>query len=335
MALDLRSSELEQAFIKERISNVEKHFSELSSKLSLYNKKLAHVRDSGDDLAKSILNFASKENLNTSLRSSLMHFADLLIAIQEYRDAQIQRIDVKVVLEFANYNPICKRIKNDLTACFEIRKKEIKKKNQLEKTRGKNSTNWQAIAERDYSQAKREATLTVTDLSKKIDNFERQKIEDIKHVFLELIKIEMVFHAKAIELYTTAYNTIKNIKVDEDLKEFQSHFRSYSSPMNYIDNSAADSNGITENPSTSRHEDLILNEQNQMTDGAVNSCNASLKSYIHSKASSRSPDSSIASPLTKQFQELTKADQTNKHSASCSSFGSSVRSKFDFGDHCL
>ncbi|XP_055950180.1 CBY1-interacting BAR domain-containing protein 1-like [Argiope bruennichi] len=147
MALDLRSSELEQAFIKERISNVEKHFTELSSKLSCYNKKSAHVRDSGDDLAKSILNFASKENLNSSLRSSLMHFADILIAIQEYRDAQIQRIDVKVVLEFANYNPICKRIKNDLATCFEIRKKEIKKKNQLEKTRGKNSTNWQAIAQ--------------------------------------------------------------------------------------------------------------------------------------------------------------------------------------------
>ncbi|CAL1278696.1 unnamed protein product [Larinioides sclopetarius] len=280
-----------------------------------------------------------------------MHFADLLIAIQEYRDAQIQRIDVKVVLEFANYNPICKRIKNDLTTCFEVRKKEIKKKNQLEKTRGKNSTNWQAIviseiflkkrnylvlkAERDYSQAKREATQTVTDLSKKIDNFEHQKIEDIKHVFLELIKIEMVFHAKAIELYTTAYNTIKNIKVNEDLKEFQSHFRSYSLSMNHTDNSAADSHGITENPSTSRCADLILNEQNQKTDGAVNSSSTSLKSLNHSKTSTRSPDSSTASPFSNKILESAKADQTNNHSASCSSFGSSVRSKFDFGDHCL
>ncbi|GFU78632.1 protein FAM92A-B [Trichonephila clavipes] len=145
MALDLRSSELEHSFIKERIHNVEKQFSEISSKLSAYNKKVAHVRDCGDDLAKSVLNFATKENLNITLRSSLMQFADLFIAIQEYRDAQIQRADVKVVLEFANYNSICKKAKSDLKTCFEIRAKEIAKKNQLEKARGKNPTDWQKI----------------------------------------------------------------------------------------------------------------------------------------------------------------------------------------------
>ncbi|GIY75729.1 protein FAM92A [Caerostris extrusa] len=310
MAIDLRSSELEHTFIKERICSVEKHFAEISSKLSTYNKKLAFVRDSGDDLAKVILNFASKENLNSSLRSSLMQFADLLIAIQEYRDAQC-----------------------DLKNCFEIRVKEINKKNQLEKTRGKNPTNWQKIAERALSQAKDEATQTTIDLSKKIDNFERQKIEDLKHVFLEFIKIEMIFHAKAIELYTTAYNTIKNIKVEEDLKEFQSHFRSYTSP--HLSMEFYDAKGNSEN-----HADHRPLTQNKSMDIPSTSTNTSSKTSVQSKVSVHTPNSSSASLSSKKHRESKMSDSPVKQSPfkaenSTSSFGSFNESKFDFGDHCL
>ncbi|XP_055950179.1 CBY1-interacting BAR domain-containing protein 1-like [Argiope bruennichi] len=145
----------------------------------------------------------------------------------------------------------------------------------------------------------------------------------------------MVFHAKAIELYTTAYNTIKNIKVDEDLKEFQSHFRSYSSTMNHTDNPATDLRDIMMNPSTSRQADMILTEQNQTIDDVENSTNISSKSYTDSKTSNHTPDSSSIISPTKKIQKLSKTDQINKQSASFSSIGSSVRSKFDFGDHCL
>ncbi|KAG8190385.1 hypothetical protein JTE90_022028 [Oedothorax gibbosus] len=233
MALDLRSSELEHSFIKDRISVTEKHFSEISSKLAAYLKKLSQVRDSGDDLAGSVTSYASTENLNLSLRKYLMQFADILKAIQEYRDAEIQRIDVKVALEFSNYKPICKTAKSELKASFDLHAKELSMKNQLEKTRGKNPTNWQKIAqvEKEACRIQDEATRTTLELSKRIDNFEQRKIQDVKNTFLEFMKIELVFHAKAIELYTDAYNSIKNINVDEDLKEFRSHFRSYTTSL--------------------------------------------------------------------------------------------------------
>lgn len=337
MALDLRSSELEHSFIKERINNVEKHFSEISSKFSAYNKKVAYVRDCGDDLAKSILSFATKENLNITLRSSLMQFADLFIAIQEYRDAQIQRADVKVVLEFANYNPICKKAKSDLKTCFEIRAKELSRKNQLEKARGKNPTNWQKIAqaERALNQAKEEATQTTVDLFKKIDNFERKKIEDIKNVFLEFIKIEMVFHAKAIELYTTAYNVIKTIKVEDDLKEFQSHFRSYTAPSEHVDIPSGGDQNNEDNPSHTQHNDMkfhVLNQKEQ----TENVSDISLKSFVKSKASFHTENNSLLSPSSKKFRESGKSDtKSGIKIENSSSFGSLVESKFEFGDHCV
>lgn len=38
-----------------------------------------------------------------------------------------------------------------------------------------------------------------------------------QHVFLEFVKIEMIFHAKALELYSKAHNVLKAIHVEEDL----------------------------------------------------------------------------------------------------------------------
>lgn len=75
--------------MKNRINNVEKHFSEISSKLSSYVNKLASLRDCGDEVAKSISQYASKENYNQTLRLSLGEFSDVLFSIQEYRDAQV------------------------------------------------------------------------------------------------------------------------------------------------------------------------------------------------------------------------------------------------------
>ena len=38
-----------------------------------------------------------------------------------------------------------------------------------------------------------------------------------QNAFLEFIRIEMIFHAKAIELYSKSFNIVKEIKIEEDL----------------------------------------------------------------------------------------------------------------------
>ena len=47
------------------------------------------------------------------------------------------------------------------------------------------------------------------------DNFEKQKIKDIKTVFSEFIITEMLFLSKASEVYTAAYQNVQ--KIDEKL----------------------------------------------------------------------------------------------------------------------
>nr|KAF6300474.1 hypothetical protein mMyoMyo1_004949 [Myotis myotis] len=63
-----------------------------------------------------------------------------------------------------------------------------------------------------------DATRTTRQLEETIDNFEKQKIKDIKTIFSEFITIEMLFHGKALEVYTAAYQNIQKIDEEEDLE---------------------------------------------------------------------------------------------------------------------
>ncbi|KTG03755.1 hypothetical protein cypCar_00033771 [Cyprinus carpio] len=66
-----------------------------------------------------------------------------------------------------------------------------------------------------------EATRTTRQLEETIDDFEKQKIRDIKKIFGEFVTVEMAFHAKALEIYTTAYQHIQNVDEEGDLEVFR------------------------------------------------------------------------------------------------------------------
>ncbi|XP_075823062.1 CBY1-interacting BAR domain-containing protein 1 isoform X2 [Microtus pennsylvanicus] len=79
----------------------------------------------------------------------------------------------------------------------------------------------QAEAETELQRATIDATRTSRHLEETIDNFEKQKIKDIKNIFSEFITIEMLFHGKALEVFTAAYQNIQKIDEDEDLEVFR------------------------------------------------------------------------------------------------------------------
>ena len=56
------------------------------------------LRDSGDLVSKSLKLYADNETVNKSLSSGLSELSSTLCAIEEYRNAQAQRLEVKVQL---------------------------------------------------------------------------------------------------------------------------------------------------------------------------------------------------------------------------------------------
>eukprot|EP00058_Branchiostoma_floridae_P008565 XP_002594053.1 hypothetical protein BRAFLDRAFT_57402 [Branchiostoma floridae] len=215
-------------FIQDRITKAEQHFGTLCQEFAGFSRKTAKLRDKGDELAKALLTYAEAEG--QSLKSGVTGFAETISAIQDYRQAEVQRLDAKVVQPLTLYGNTCKHAKEDLKKSQTARGKEQQQQQRLEKARQKNPSDRHTIAESELQRAAVDATRSDRALEEQMDNFERQKMEDIKKILCDFVHVEMVFHCKALELYTVAHQYLQGINDEDDLEEFRNSMRPPSAP---------------------------------------------------------------------------------------------------------
>uniref|UniRef100_A0A8D0HCI1 CBY1 interacting BAR domain containing 1 n=1 Tax=Sphenodon punctatus TaxID=8508 RepID=A0A8D0HCI1_SPHPU len=209
--------------IRDAVTNVEKHFGELCQIFAAYVRKTARLRDKADLLVNEIHAYAATETPN--LKLGLKSFADEFAKLQDYRQAEVERLEAKVVEPLKYYGTIVKLKREDLKMTLTAKNREAKQLTQLEKTRQRNPSDRHIIvsfAESELQRASMDATRTSRQLEETIDNFEKQKIKDIRNILSEFVTIEMLFHGKALEIYTTAFQNIQNIDENEDIEIFRS-----------------------------------------------------------------------------------------------------------------
>lgn len=201
---------------------MEKHFGDMCQLFAAYARKTARVRDKADLLVQEISLYADTETPN--LKRGMKKYADHLAQIQDYRQAEVERIEAKVIEPLKSYGAVVKRKREDLKATQSAREREAKQMAQLERTRQRNPSDRQIIsqAESELQRATMDATRTTKQLEETIDEFEKQKIQDIKKIFNEFVTVEMCFHAKALEMYTLAFQSIQSVDEEEDLEVFRS-----------------------------------------------------------------------------------------------------------------
>ncbi|KAM8785296.1 LOW QUALITY PROTEIN: CBY1-interacting BAR domain-containing protein 1 [Rhynchonycteris naso] len=244
-SLENRDAQTRQ--LQNAVTNVEKHFGELCQIFAAYVRKTARLRDKADCLVNEINEYANTETPN--LKQGLKNFADEFAKLQDYRQAEVERLEAKVVEPLKAYGTIVKMKRDDLKATLTARNREAKQLTQLERTRQRNPSDRHVIvsfefwslkiickAETELQRATMDATRTTRHLEETIDNFEKQKIKDIKTIFSEFITIEMLFHGKALEVYTAAYQNIQKIDEEEDLEVFRNslHPSDYSSRLDIV-----------------------------------------------------------------------------------------------------
>ncbi|MBZ3869026.1 Protein FAM92A1 [Sciurus carolinensis] len=220
--------------LQDAVTNVEKHFGELCQIFAAYVRKTARLRDKADLLVNEINVYASTETPH--LKQGLKNFADEFAKLQDYRQAEVERLEAKVVEPLKAYGTIVRMKRDDLKATLTAKNREAKQLSQLERTRQRNPSDRHIIAETELQRATMDATRTTRHLEETIDNFEKQKIKDIKTIFSEFITIEMLFHGKALEVYTAAYQNIQKIDEDEDLEVFRNSLypQDYSSRLDIV-----------------------------------------------------------------------------------------------------
>ncbi|KAM3595834.1 uncharacterized protein V6R79_003553 [Siganus canaliculatus] len=231
---DARARDTQTGKIQENISNVEKHFGEMCQMFAAYVRKTARLRDKADILVRGIGMYAETETPH--LKRGMKEFADHLAKVEDYRQAEVERLESKVIEPLKSYGAVVKRKREDLKATQSARNREAKQMAQLERTRQRNPSDRQIIAESELQRATMDATRTTRQLEETIDEFEKQKIRDIKKIFGEFVTIEMSFHAKALEVYTLAYQSIQSVDEEEDLEVFRSllHPPDYQSRLDIV-----------------------------------------------------------------------------------------------------
>ncbi|XP_051729470.1 CBY1-interacting BAR domain-containing protein 1 isoform X1 [Ctenopharyngodon idella] len=140
---DARARDIQTKQIQDNITNVEKHFGDLCQLFAAYVRKTARLRDKADLLVKEVSLYADTETPN--LKCGLKSFADQLAKIQDYRQAEVERLEVKVIEPLKAYGNIVKTKREDLKQTQTARNREAKQMQQLEKMRQRNPSDRQII----------------------------------------------------------------------------------------------------------------------------------------------------------------------------------------------
>ena len=218
-----RGNESQAKFCQDRVAKVEKHYGNLCETLASITRKAARQRDKGDLLAKQLVEYSNVEDISHSTKAGLHRCAENMSAIQDYREAEIKRLEAKVVRPMSDYGGICKSVKNGVKTELTNIKKEQKKIQDLEKVKSKTPGDQHQIqrAETEVRKANVDAEMGSKALEEQMILFEKNRLTDLKNSLADFINIEMIFHARALEYYARCFENIVLIDEDRDLQEFR------------------------------------------------------------------------------------------------------------------
>ncbi|XP_050021161.1 CBY1-interacting BAR domain-containing protein 2 [Alexandromys fortis] len=203
------------------VTNAERYFGQFCSLLASYTRKTARLRDKADQLVKQLIDFANTEN--PELRATMRDFAEDLAKVQDYRQAEVERLEAKVISPLKLYGAQIKQTQADIKKCKRVQNNEIKQLEKLEKLRQKSPSDRQMISQAETSaqRASVDTNRSTHHLAETVDAFQEQKLKDLRRIFSDFVTIEMVFHAKAVEVYSSAFRTLESYDLERDLQDFR------------------------------------------------------------------------------------------------------------------
>uniref|UniRef100_A0A671X3C0 Family with sequence similarity 92 member A1 n=1 Tax=Sparus aurata TaxID=8175 RepID=A0A671X3C0_SPAAU len=199
--------------MEQTVKHAEKYLGEICSLLASYTRKTAKLRDKADLLVAQLFDFSRTEDPEVQI--GLRNLAEDLAMVQDYRQAQVERLETRVVSPLKAYGDVVKSKRADLKKFNTDLNRELKELQKVEKIRLRNPADRQSIAEVNAQKASNNAQRSIRQLEETITDFQRQKLEDIK---VNFITVEMLFHAKALEVYTRTYDNLETMNTQKDLE---------------------------------------------------------------------------------------------------------------------
>ena len=215
----VKATEHQTKVVDRNICVVETHFPKIAAMLQRYAVGTAKLRNKGDELSKTIAAYAGEES--PSMKQGLLVLSECLSAIQDQRDTAVHRFEEQLVQGFSVYETKCKQARNDVKQSSALSIKEVKSFENLEKAQTKSTDRTKiARAQAEFQKASGEATRSLRVLREQMNEFESQKMRDVKQILCDFMVCEMELMARSMELYTRSYKGIMNISEEDDLDDF-------------------------------------------------------------------------------------------------------------------
>lgn len=123
----MEANEQQTKFIQERINVTEKNFATLQIGSLGVIREDARLRDKLDSFAKVLADYGQMEAFNLTLAHGLNSLANAVTFIADIRDLEVERMTAKVSQELAQFEGICKKVKEKMKESISMRDKEVSK----------------------------------------------------------------------------------------------------------------------------------------------------------------------------------------------------------------
>ncbi|CAG5124884.1 unnamed protein product, partial [Candidula unifasciata] len=203
------------------VAAVEKYYGLFCETLGSVIRKSARLRNKSDIFVHQLKAYAETEKLSTTTKSSLLTFVENLSTVQDYRNAEVHRLEAKVLKPLTKYGELCKTMKSSIKNSQIAWTRERKQSEKLQKLQQKVPQPTPQIAQSELQKTHQQAVLHDEQLLTDVDQFERSKLADMKSVLREFVHIEMIFHARALEYLSRCYEATLQMETVTDMDFLQ------------------------------------------------------------------------------------------------------------------
>lgn len=225
--------ERQSKLILDRIHQSEKNISHLIEAIGGYSRKesrlitflssfyrtisfitlslVLRVRDKTDGLAKVVKTISDVEQYNGTTEKALENFSNGLTFLADHQSLEVQRIDEKVIQELSQYQFICQNAKEEIKNQILLRDRELSKRKQMDLSRRIKNENEIILSNMQISKILKEIS-TIS------EQFEKQKIGDVKECLTNLVLIQLKYHASCLEVLTMIYDDVTSIDEKQDVE---------------------------------------------------------------------------------------------------------------------
>jgi protein FAM92 len=122
----------------------------------------------------------------------------------------------QILPELLQYDLICKNTKENVKEISTMRDKELAKTKQIYQIKHKNDNLFRKKSstgggDADSKRSRLEVSKTFRVMEEIVENFEKQKLHDLKQVLMNFILIQMKHYSKAMEVLTATYQDVADI----------------------------------------------------------------------------------------------------------------------------